>query len=307
MSMIYECPNCHMPQAAGRVACRHCRAEFDRAVPDDAFLPNGTAPEPPLPEPVPAAAREVGPAEPPLKAERTGAAVYQMPVAEEAEPVAAAAAPVVQEDIGQEAMAEETEPLLSQSGPPLEAIPPPPAPAETLPYQSSPYPTTAYQPAPTPAKQVEAPERQPRPPAQALTRVLLIAFPIVIVFVLGAVFFARSLDSGQDTAPTAPPHVLNGARKSTGGDADPRIRRMVGRWESKAHDFYVFNANKTGAHGSLTGKGPQGAFLWTLAQNRLILDADKQEKLTYRRGPDEDTISLRVAGGKYVQYTRTRP
>ncbi len=332
MSMIYECPSCHTPQASGRTACRHCGAEFDSPVPEDAFLPDGTVPEPPLPETVVAAASEPRPAEPAtLEAEEAGALVYEAPALEEAGLVSAAAEPVTQET----AM-EEVEPLLPQRdtpAPPLEVVPPPPAPAETLPYQSSPYPAPAYQSAPTYAEQADAAAPSPAPPRppldKTLMRALLIAFPIVLVLVLGAVFFAHSLDSGPDSAPAplpaiapiatpavtptssgtpnAPPYVLNGTVATTGANEDPRNRRMVGRWESKQLDFYVFNENKTGTRGSLTGKGPQGTFLWTLVQNHLILYGDKQEQLTYSKGPDEDTIFLRGAGGKYVQYVRTKP
>lgn len=295
MSMIYECPSCHAPQAAGQTVCRHCGAEFDSPVPDDAFLPEGTAPE--APQPVLAAASEVDPAETPPQ---------------EAEPVL-------------------PEPDTPEP-PPLEVVTPPPAPAESLPYQSSPYPAPASQSAPTDADQTEAAGRPPLSPrlpsAQALTRALLIAFPIVLVLVLGSVFFARSLNAGQDSAPVprpaptpvpapiatptapaapaAPPYVLNGAVASSGAAGDPNTKRMVGRWESKKLDFYVFNENGTGTRGSLTGKGPQGTFLWTLVQNHLILYADKQEKLAYSLGPDEDTMFLRGEDGKYVQYSRTK-
>ena len=334
MSMIYECPNCHAPQASGRTACRHCGAEFDSPVPDDAFVPEGTAPEPDT-----AAPSEPGPVEPAApEAETVGAAVYEAPAPQEAEPMAVEPVetePIAQEAIvAQEAAVQEAEPLqpqLDTPAPPLSAAPP--APAETLPYQSPPYSAPAYQAAPTYADQADTasppPAPQRPPPGKALTRALLIAFPIVLVVVLGAVFFARSLDSGQDTAPAplpviaaaptpavtpassgapaAPPYVLNGTVATSTADDDPRTRRMVGRWESKNLDFYVFNENKTGIRGSLTGKGPQGTFLWTLVQNHLILHGDKEEQLTYSKGPDEDTMFLRSAsGGKYVQYTRTK-
>ena len=329
MSMIYECPNCHTPQAAGRTACRHCGAEFESPVPDDALLPDGTAPEPP--EPVVAAVNEAGPAEPALEAESPGATIHEVPGAKEKEPVATATEPVAAaEPMTQEAIVPQAE--APRPGlPPDFVSPPPTAPAETLPYQSSPYPTPAYQSTPIYAEQADVaaiPPPQPPPPlGKMLTRALMIAFPIVLVVVLGAVFFAHSLESGQDTAPTpmpapvstpvdipvspgapaAPPYTLNGAGASAGTDEDPRTRRMVGRWESKNLDFYLFNGNKTGTRGSLTGKGPQGTFLWALVQNHLILYADKQEKLTYSRGPDDDTMFLRVANGKYVQYARTKP
>ena len=334
MSMIYECPNCHTPQASGRTACRHCGAEFDNAVPDDAFVPDGTASEPLPAEPAIAAALEPGPVE--SAAAETGgpgAVVYEAPSAEEAEPVEAEpveaepveAEPVEAEPVVQEAAVEEAEPLPPQAEIPAPPLDVPPAPAETLPYQSSPYPPPAYQAAPTDADPADPPAPQRPPFEKTLTRALLVAFPIVLVVVLGAVFFAHSLESGQDTAPAPlpaivptaastsagtpapPPYVLNGSGATTGTEADPRARQMVGRWESKKLDFYVFNANKTGTRGSLTGKGPQGTFLWALVQNHLILYADKQEQLTYSKGPDEDTMFLRgPRGGKYVQYARTK-
>lgn len=328
MSMIYECPNCHTPQAPGRTSCRHCGAEFDSPVPDDAFLPEGTAPEAPQPDPVRAAASEADPAElSALEAEEAAPVAREAPLPQEAEPMTGG--PVAQE----------AEPVLPEPDtpePPPSRVAPPAA-AEPLPYQSSPYPAPAYQSAPTYAAQTDTapnpPPSLPRPPSsQVLTRALLIAFPIVLVLVLGGVFFARSLDPGQDTAPVpmpaptpisattnigadtptapaapaAPPYVLNGTVSSTGTDGDPKTRRLVGRWESKNLDFYVFNENGTGTRGSLTGKGPQGTFLWTLVQSHLILYADKQDKLAYSQGPDEDTMFLRGVDGKYVQYSRTK-
>lgn len=339
MSMIYECPSCHTPQAPGRTACRHCGAEFDSAVPEDAFLPDETPAEPAQSAPVMAGPDEPvveGPAD--LEAEAAGATVYETPAeaAVETEPVTIE--PVAAEPVAQEESADEAEPPplpvdtpVDTEVPPPEVVLPPPAPAETLPYQSSPYTAPLSQSAPTYAEQGEAAERQaPAPPSpplsQALTRALLIAAPIVLVFVLGAVFFARSLESGPDTAPApmpapvstpanastpsgalaAPPYILNGAGASTGAEADAHARRLVGRWESKKLDYFVFNENRTGTRGSAVGGGPAGTFLWTLAQNRLILYADKQEKLTYTQGPDGDTMFLRIEGGKYVQYTRTK-
>ena len=370
MSMIYECPSCHTPQAAGRTTCRYCGEEFDSAVPEDAFLPDGTPAEPAQSAPVMAApvmaapvmAAPVmaapdepiveGPAD--LEAEAAGTTVYETPTeaAVETEPVAVepvavepvaiepvaiepvAIEPVAVEPVALEAPAKEAKPQplpVDMDAPPPEVVPLPPAPSETLPYQSSPYRVPAAQSAPTYAEEAEAAEREapalPSPPlSQALTRALLIAAPIVFVFVLGAVFFARSLESGPDTAPApmpaavsvptntvtpsgapaVPPYILNGAGASAGAEADPHARHLVGRWESKKLDYFVFNENMTGTRGSATGGGPVGTFLWTLAQNRLILYADKQEKLTYTRGPDGDTIFLRMKGGKYVQYMRVK-
>jgi len=334
MSMIYECPNCHTPQAAGRTACRHCGAEFDSAVPEDAFLPDGTPAEP-----APLDREEAVVGEPAAsEAEAAGAIVYETPAEAAVETGPVAVETVAVEPVAQKAPADEAEPPpppvdapVDTEAPPPEVVLAPPAPAETLPYQSSPYSAPASQSAPTHAQQDEetgrqAPASAPAPLSRALTRGLLIAAPIVLVFVLGAVFFACSLDSGPDTAPTpvpapiptpadastasgtlaAPPYILNGAGASTGADADPHAQRLVGRWESKKLDFYVFNENKTGTRGSATGGGPSGTFLWTLARNRLILYADKQEKLTYTQGPDGDTMFLRAQGGKYVQYTRAK-
>ena len=350
MSMIYECPSCHTPQAAGRTTCRYCGEEFDSAVPEDAFLPDGTPAEPAQSAPVMAApvmAAPVmaapdepiveGPAD--LEAEAAGTTVYETPTeaAVETEPVTVepvAVEPVAIEPVALEAPAKEAKPQplpVDMDAPPPEVVPLPPAPSETLPYQSSPYRVPAAQSAPTYAEEAEAAEREapalPSPPlSQALTRALLIAAPIVFVFVLGAVFFGRSLESGPDTAPApmpavvsvptntvtpsgapaVPPYILNGAGASAGAEADPHARHLVGRWESKKLDYFVFNENMTGTRGSATGGGPVGTFLWTLAQSRLILYADKQEKLTYTRGPDGDTIFLRMKGGKYVQYMRVK-
>ena len=45
MSMIYECPSCHTPQAAGQTSCNHCGADFEGPVPDDAVVPEPAAVE----------------------------------------------------------------------------------------------------------------------------------------------------------------------------------------------------------------------------------------------------------------------
>ena len=271
--MIYECPNCHVPQAAGRTSCHHCGAEFDGPVPVDALVPE------------------------------TAAAADAAPVnAAMPEP------PVVQEVYATPQASREAEPPVYQSPPPYQ---PPPS----------------YQPAPG----YQQPAYAPPPPAAAgfrLPKALLIAIPIVLVLVLGAVFFANSLNQGGDAstpppaaapavaelaAPAPMPHgsplVLSGSAGAAGSTgSNPSTAWLIGRWQSKSTDFYVFNENGTGYRGSISGKQEKESFLWVLVQKQLVLyaDAEKPEKLAFSQGSDDATMYLRDTNGRYVQYTRTK-
>ncbi len=270
--MIYECPNCHVPQAAGRTSCHHCGAEFDGPVPADALVP----------EP---AAAATSPAD-----------------------TAMLEPPVVQEVYTAPQISREPETPVYQSPPP---------------YSSPP----SYQPAPG----YQQPAYVPPPPVAAgfrLPKALLIAIPIVLVLVLGAVFFANSLNQGGEastpppvTAPTvaepaAPspmPHgspiVLSGSAGAAGSaGSNPSTAWLIGRWQSKSTDFYVFNENGTGYRGSISGKQEKESFLWVLVQKQLVLyaDAEKPEKLAFSQGSDDATMYLRDMSGRYVQYARTK-
>ena len=193
------------------------------------------------------------------------------------------------------------------------------------PYQAPP----AYQPAPG---YLPPAYTAPRAPASrfSLPKALLIAIPIVLLFVLGAVFFANSLNQSADTAPATPalivpdttmpvvappvPHgsplILSGG---TGGsasttDSNPNIAWLVGRWQNKATDYYVFNDNGTGYRGSSGGKQAKGSFLWVLNQKQLVLyaDAAAPEKLAFSQGNDDSTMYLRGSDDRYVQYARAK-
>ncbi len=283
--MIYECPNCHVPQAAGHTACHHCGAEFDSPVPEDALIPTETiAPESDLheeaiPETVSLAdksAHETRSPEPPVLEE-----VFAPP------------------------------PQFQPSEMPAYQAPPS--------YQSAPgYLPPAYTAPPAPVSRFSLP------------KALLIAIPIVLLFVLGAVFFANSLNQSADTAPATPaltvpdttmpvvappvPHgsplVLSGGSVSSAGttDSNPNIAWLVGRWQNPSTDYYVFNENGTGYRGSSGGKQAKGSFLWVLIQKQLVLyaDAAPPEKLAFSKGSDEATMFLRGNDGRYVQYSRSK-
>ena len=266
--MIYECPNCHVPQAAGRTSCHHCGAEFDGPVPSDALVP---------------------------------------------EAVAAG----------------------GTASPPTDALPQPP-PIQEVPHQAPPPELPPYQPPPAyaPPSGYTQTAYTPAPPTSGfnLPKALLIAIPIVLVIVLGAVFFANNLNQGSETAPpTVPataaalpaappaapvPHgsplVLPGNSSAAAGgsapDVNPNTAWLVGRWQSKSTDFYVFNENGTGFRGSVSGSQAKGSFLWVLVQKQLVLyaDAEKPEKLAFSQGSDDKTMFLRGTDGRYVQYARAK-
>ena len=274
--MIYECPQCQAPQEAGRTVCPHCHAQFDAPVPSDAFVP----PDDPA-QPAESIAVEAGaaPATPPLQ-----------------------------------------EALPPEEAPHLEEVKPPPA-ADPLPYLTPPsYSPSAYSPPPyTPAA---APPPM-RPPLGGLSRALLIVFPIVLVLVLGSVYFVSTLSTGQDIAPVAPvvqapatmppppapvgsPTYLQGGPNTTSAGNDPRTKMLVGRWQAKSGDYYVFNGDGTGSRGSGANQQNSQSFLWGLVQNRLMLYRDKNEMLRFNPGPDDDTIYLGAETGHYVQYARDK-
>lgn len=295
--MIYECPNCHVPQAAGHTACYQCGAEFDSPVPEDAIIPREAA-------------------MPPENSEL-------------AEPVGAETASPVTEIADA--------PILATASPPPpvleEVFAPPPQfqPSEMPPYQASP----AYQAAP--AYQQSSGYLPPAyTPTQApasrfsLPKALLIAIPIVLVLVLGAVFFANSLNQSADTAASTPavtiaepavpipaspvPHgspliLSGGAGGSTSTtDSNPNIAWLVGRWQNQSTDYYVFNENGSGNRGSSVGKQAKSSFLWVLNQKQLVLYADPAppEKLAFSQGNDDATMFLRGTDGQYIQYARAK-
>ena len=271
--MIYECPNCHVPQAAGRTSCHHCGAEFDSPVPADALVPESSS---------------------------VHAATDPVAVPSDAMPQA---------------------PLLEEVRVPQS----PNQPAEMPVYQSPP----AYQPS---AGYLPPAYTPPAPAATGfkLPKALLIAIPIVLVLVLGAVFFANSLNQSTDSAaaPTATPEVMapiaappaaepqgsplvlsggtNSATNTT--DSNPNIAWLVGRWQNKSTDYYVFNDNGTGYRGSSGGKQAKGSFLWVLEQKQLVLYADTAtpEKLAFSQGSDDNSMYLRGNDGRYMQFAREK-
>lgn len=292
--MIYECPNCQTPQEAGQTVCPHCHAEFDGPVPDDAIVP-----------PVDAVAASTVSDEVAATSIQTasGDAELSDAASETVLPLAGEAfAPSADEAVLPPSEAAVASPLV-----------------EVTPAASTPAfpPAQAYAP---PADFSQPPE----PPFGRLSRVLLIAFPVVLVLVLGGVFYTNSLNSDANTAPvplpavhssappaplpaapaTSPTYLQGGGNTNNAAD-DPRAKLLAGRWESKSGDYYVFNSDGTGSRGSLV-KQPEQAFLWGLVQNRVMLYMDKNEMLRFNAGPDDDTIFLAGQTGSYIQYSRSK-
>lgn len=298
--MIYDCPQCGTPQEAGQTVCPHCHAEFDGPVPADAVVPAAA--------PAPAEAMPAVSDAPLAEAE---AAPEEAAVTEEAAPgevlPPAQAAPLVEEAPSVAAEA----PFPAPSGPAPYLTPPSYAPPPYSPSLSSetPLPYTA-------------PFRTGGPPLGRLTRALMIAFPIVLVVVLGGVYLAGTLNTDADvvpiTAPTvsaqavppspvqaAAPVTLQGGSNTNDG-SDPHVKLLAGRWVSKSEDFYVFNPDGTGSRGSALKPSGDQPFLWGLVQNRLMLYGAKNETLRFNAGPDSDTVFLAPQTGHYVQYSRAK-
>ncbi len=290
--MIYDCPQCGMPQEAGQTVCPRCHAEFDGPVPADAFVP--------VVEPTPAEALT---------------AVSEEPSAEE--PLALETMPGTEETASSEAASSEAAPVVA-----AEALPPSssgPAPYLTPPsYAPPPYSPALSTVAPLPytASPIGG------PPLGRLTRALLIAFPIVLVLVLGGVYLAGTLNTDSDVvplpspavsaqvppsapAPDSSPVTLSGGSNTDDG-ADPHVKMLAGRWVSKANGFYVFNADGTGSRGSALNPAGDQSFLWGLIQNRLMIYGAKNETLRFNVGPDSDTVFLAPQTGHYVQYSRAK-
>ena len=306
--MIYDCPQCGTPQAAGRTVCPQCHAEFDGPVPADAVVPaaepaNVEAPAAVSEEPV---AKEAGAGE-------------QEAAAGEQEAAAAEAAPV-----------REAEPTGEAAAPPSVAADAPPAPPSgPAPYLTSPsYAPPPYSP-PLSSSVTPLPYTSTAgaggPPLGRLTRALLIAFPIVLVLVLGGVYLAGTLNTDSDAVPeplpaapvhaatplppapaaNAAPVTLQGG-SNTNDNTDPHVKLLAGRWVSKSNDFYVFNSDGTGSRGSALNPAGDQPFLWGLVQNRLMLYGAKNETLRFNVGPDNDTVFLAPGSGRYVQYSRAK-
>lgn len=284
--MIYECPNCQTPQEAGQTVCPHCHAEFDGPVPSDAIVPPADA----------AASSTVS--------DET-AVLPDAPLP--GDPASEAAMPPT----GEAAL------------PPFEAAAAPSALVEVTPAAGAPAfpPAQAY----TPPEDFSQQPVPSEPPFGRLSRVLLIAFPVVLVLVLGSVFYTNSLNSDADTAPvplpavhssvpaapppaapvTSPTYLQGGGNTNNAAD-DPRAKLLAGRWASKSGDYYVFNSDGTGSRGNPVKQQPEQAFLWGLVQNHVMLYMDKNEMLRFNAGPDDDTIFLAGETGSYIQYSRSK-
>ena len=299
--MIYDCPQCGRPQEAGHTACPYCHAEFDGPVPDDAIFPASMSP--------PADAASAG---------------GLSETAEEAAPEAVAAP---EEAASSEAASDpEAAPLVEAAPPLIGAEAPSPAPPGPAPYLTPPsYAPPPYSPSLSSVTPLPytTPSNLGVPPLGRLTRALLIAFPIVLVLVLGGVYLAGTLNTESDAVPeplpvvhaSAPlppppaqpisPVTLSGG-SNTNDSSDPHHKLLEGRWVSKSDDFYVFNPDGTGSRGSALNPSADQPFLWGLVQNRLMLYGAKNETLRFNVGPDSDTVFLASQTGHYVQYSRAK-
>lgn len=298
--MIYECPSCRTPQEAGQTVCPNCHAQFDGPVPADAVIPpplivKTAAPEADIAaETVPA---EPGSAEP-------GSAEPNAAEPNSAEPNAGTGSP-------------------AETAPPLIEVKPPPVSVFPHPATSEPYLGTSAFPPPT-YEQANTVSASPPQPLARLSRMLLIALPLVLLLVLGAVFYANSLYVGSDTlpvslpivrssvptaipaAPVGTPTVLQGGGSSSSTSQDPRADLLAGRWVARSGEFYLFNSNGTGSHGNPVQQKPDQSFLWGLSQNRLMLYEDQNVPLRFNQGPDNSTIFLAAPSGHYVQFSRSK-
>ncbi len=319
--MIYDCPQCGTPQEAGTTICPHCRAQFDGPVPDDAVLPQdfvapaaAAVPEAAAPE---AALSETHDSE----AHGSEARVYDAPESDETPPQSVP--PETPADAETISAAAEADSIPAEAGPAVIEVKPPPAtgdqPYLTPPsYSPPPYVPPSYSPPPPPM----------RPPLGSLTRALLIAFPIVLILVLGGVYFASSLNSGADIsdpplpvqparssalppAPIGAPVTLSGGSNSSVPDNDPRSRQLVGRWQAKSGEEYEFSADGTGTHKGPAAAGaspapPEQSFTWGVAQNKVMLYMSQDQTLRFNPGPDNNAIFLASQAGRYIQYARVK-
>ena len=304
--MIYECPNCRTPQDAGQTVCPNCHAEFDGPVPSDAVVPP--------------------PAEVEVLSEADSGSIDEAGLEADAEVGAAPINEVVAEPVS----AAEIEAMRPQA----EAVTQAEAPSEA-PLTEMPTPASSSQPyltAPSFSPPVySAPDTDTTPsspPFSRLSRALLVAFPIILVLVLGSVFYANSLNAGSDTVPAPPspptvqasvplpppspaapdttPTVLQGAGNADSGADDLRAKILVGHWIAASGDFYVFSSDGSGSRGNPVKQQKEQTFLWGLVQNRLMLYRDQNEMLRFNAGPDDNTIFLAAQTGHYVQFSRSK-
>lgn len=280
MSMIYECPTCHAPQAAGRTACHECGAEFDGAVPEDATLPE-TAPV------LEAVAADAG--LPPVQAYDQG---YEMPP-----PMPAPPPPQLQE----------------VNPPPAPAEIPVYQPA---PFQPPP----PYSPPIYPLSQSAPSLSGFRIPKAALIAIpVVLALILGVVFFVSSMnqepsvsppspASSPSIKVSAPVTPGAPITLTGGQSFSRPGIAGSSTvsKWLVGRWQARTTDYYVLNEDGTGLGGSLTGKQTPETFSWVLVQNQLLLNSNKQEKLVVSKGAGGNSIFVRGDNGRYVEYAKVK-
>ena len=262
--MMYECVRCKTVLAAGSTECPQCGMKFDRPIPDDATL-----------------------SEQPLQQDEV---IVPPP-------------PVMEEEVV-----------------------PPPSPAGYITPVPNPYPAPApasYSPPPPMPVYVTPPSSSG---LSSTNKILLIAVPLCLILLVGSFFIIQSLNQGNNT-PAAPPQVatttpsvappppaapglapLEASPGAGGGtspsDANNPTQFLVGRWQSKSQNFYVFSGDGSGSRGAVSDSKNNENFTWALINNELDVHGSKDEKLAYSPGPDHNTMFLRQANGHYEQYSR---
>lgn len=276
--MIYECPNCHVPQAAGQTSCYNCRAEFSGPVPADATVPEKiTAGRAPGASPAP------------------------------------------------EFSSHSARPQAVYSAPP-----------ETRPQ------TSAAPQTPLPPSINDLPQPSQSPFADwSPSRWLMIGVPILLVLIVGAIIFLNNRSAEPvAVAPSIPPDMsapgqqpmapnpigipISPGQPASGGGGSAMVLPgnsgnsspaapnqdsswLIGRWQNKATDFYLFNQNGTGQQNTVSGKLAKGKFLWALLPKEIVLyaDSDPPKKMPITRGSDDKSLYIRDDSGHFVLYLRT--
>jgi len=171
----------------------------------------------------------------------------------------------------------------------------------------------------------------------------MIALPILLVLIIGAIILINNRNSetvsvapsiqpytptpderamaanpmGAPVTPGQPgaasggagaPMMLPGSSGTSGSAASNQDTAwLIGRWQNKATDYYLFNQNGTGIQNTVSGKLAKGTFLWALLPKVIVLyaDSDPPKKMAINRGSDDNSLYIRDESGHFVLYLRT--
>ena len=109
--------------------------------------------------------------------------------------------------------------------------------------------------------------------------------------------------ASSPTPPAAP--VVLGAGGTGGGGGSATNSGLAGRWLSRQPDFYQFNADGSGSHGTAPGSKPSQTFNWTVQSHEVKIypqGGAPQESLAFSFGPDAKSVFLRQPDGKFREY-----